>query len=821
METPFMFLRFIGKSALAAVGAGALSELLLEVVPNVAKDVWEGWAKRRDEKRIRAEIQKMASASSAEVREAVGAVVKELAGDRPAAQQQALAGFLAQVPAQIRRTQRRPTDPSGATVPPGFRLRSAIDLLPLLPTRLPRYQPGAHPPGIGDWELVELLGAGGFGEVWKAVNPHMPGADPVALKFCIDTQAAQSLRHEASILGRVMSQGKHPGIVRLLHTYLNADPPCLQYEYVAGGGLDGLIQEWHGERGGPSPRQAARILLRLAETVGFMHKLEPPIVHRDLKPANILVQPRPEGRYQFKIADFGIGGLAARAVLDKAGELTARTGVLPTVARGSYTPLYASPQQVRGEAPDPRDDVHALGVLWYQLLTGELNSGVPGGLRWLDDLRQRGVSEAQVRLLASCIEARPEHRPTSAAVLAERLSASLDEEPAPAPKPPPVPPRPAMPVPPPPPPLRAVPVAESTEPCEPADVSPGPRVGRRRFLVAGAAVLGLSAVGIGGYALYDSSRKGRKDASPSDSSAMLDPIRTLPHQAAVTALAFTRDGRLARGTEKGWVLVHDGASGKKGFSREACKSAITGLAFSPDGAQMAVSDPLATLLCCPHTGVAQSGPLTNKHYEDLSISRDSRYLIGICKGEKQVKVWGLDKGNRAVNARFLADEVGSLVLSPGDKWVALLEPANVRFWPFPSLDRKKELLLKGEAGWFACLAFSPDDRRVACGGSGPGRRLRVWKLDAMKLEHTLDAGDDVAAVAFTRDGNHLVSVEAGGLVRWVDLATGKEKRRLALRTASARLATFSPGQRYLAAVDGKSTVKVWDLGKHDPGRAQH
>jgi eukaryotic-like serine/threonine-protein kinase len=76
---------------------------------------------------------------------------------------------------------------------------------------------------------------GGFGEVWKARHAHFDSFDPVALKFCTDPVARQRLlRHEAKVLDRVMRQGRHPGIVRLEATYLSADPPCLQYEYVKG-----------------------------------------------------------------------------------------------------------------------------------------------------------------------------------------------------------------------------------------------------------------------------------------------------------------------------------------------------------------------------------------------------------------------------------------------------------------------------------------------------------------------------------------------------------------------------------------------------------
>src|SRR5687767_11492291 len=99
---------------------------------------------------------------------------------------------------------------------------------------------------------------------------------PVALKFCLDAAAAKVLRHEAGILDRVMRHGRHPGIVELRHTYLSADPPCLEYEYVEGGDLAGLIQEWHRSKGGPSPQEAMRVVYRLAEVVAFAHGQSPP-----------------------------------------------------------------------------------------------------------------------------------------------------------------------------------------------------------------------------------------------------------------------------------------------------------------------------------------------------------------------------------------------------------------------------------------------------------------------------------------------------------------------------------------------------------------
>jgi formylglycine-generating enzyme required for sulfatase activity len=415
------FLKAVGKAALNAVGGGIAGDVVCDVLPEVAQKVCAWWGAGRKPQERCQEVEALAQAPPAEVRQAVEEVVKEVAADQPAEVKQRLSIYLSLLPGAVRASLRRPADPAGVHV--GGALADADSVLPLLPTHLPRFKPGDQPlPGI-DWELEELLGAGGFGEVWKARNPHFDAVPAVALKFCLDPAARDRLlRHEAAILNQVMRQGTHPGIVQLRHTYLSANPPCLEYEYVAGGDLAGVIQDWQHDP--PGPDRVARLMVDLASIVAFAHRRSPPIVHRDLKPANILVASE-GGELRFKIADFGIGGVAADRAVAATARGVSQGNFLVTALRGAHTPLYASPQQTAGRPPDPRDDVYSLGVIWFQMLTGSLVAGRPGGTRWTGRLLGIGVSAAQVDLLASCLEDDPADRPADAGVLADRLTALL------------------------------------------------------------------------------------------------------------------------------------------------------------------------------------------------------------------------------------------------------------------------------------------------------------------------------------------------------------------------------------------------------------
>ncbi|MGE3820240.1 MAG: bifunctional serine/threonine-protein kinase/formylglycine-generating enzyme family protein [Isosphaeraceae bacterium] len=421
------------KATLHATGVAGLWSVF-EEMPELFKEVWMQWTGEVTTPEARGrDLEATTQAGDDTIDQAVDdPSVREVLDQVPPEKRPDVArdarAVLKQIRANARHTFRRPDDPTGLTVPPALAPREARDLIPILMARKPRFARGDRPIAGMDWELEELLGIGGFGEVWKARHLHLSNEPRRALKFCIDPEAQVRLRTvEAVICDRVRRRGHHSGIVRLIDTNLSADPPCLHFEYVPGGDLAGLVRQWKGRGRYPSHDLIAKAMLQIAKPVAFAHTLDEQIVHRDLKPSNILVARSPDGKkILFKITDFGIGGMVNpnSAARSRAGSL--RSLAYLQAISGSGTPLYASPEQMKGEPVSPTDDVHALGVIWYQLLIGDLTEGRPGGDGWKDDLAEKGMPEPLIRLLGSCFE-KAKRRPPNAQEFVEVLERHLAE----------------------------------------------------------------------------------------------------------------------------------------------------------------------------------------------------------------------------------------------------------------------------------------------------------------------------------------------------------------------------------------------------------
>jgi serine/threonine-protein kinase len=239
--------------------------------------------------------------------------------------------------------------------------RSLEDLaLPLLTAEDDASPPAALEPGtqVGRYRLLDLIGRGGMGTVYRAERDDGAYERQVALKLVhaerLRDDAERRFRRERQILANL----HHPGIATLLDGGVtDQGRPYLVMELVSGKPLtqyarDGVLRI----------ADRLRLMLQLIEAVDFAHRNL--VVHRDLKPANVLVTESGA----VKLLDFGIARL-----LDEDGEEgTTRTGFY------LLTPEYAAPEQVRGDAITTTTDVYALGVILYELLTGRRPFGSMG-----------------------------------------------------------------------------------------------------------------------------------------------------------------------------------------------------------------------------------------------------------------------------------------------------------------------------------------------------------------------------------------------------------------------------------------------------------
>ena len=221
-------------------------------------------------------------------------------------------------------------------------------------------------------EILELIGQGGMGAVYKARQKELERI--VAFKILPtgigkDSAFAERFTREARALARL----NHPGIVTL-YEFGKVDPapaspgaqPALYYflmEFVDGVNLRQLLHSSH-----LAPREALAVVPQICDALQYAH--DAGIVHRDIKPENILL----DRRGRVKVADFGLAKLVGNGNGPTAhGETVAGLPALTGTGKIMGTPHYMAPEQVEHPAEvDHRADIYALGVVFYQMLTGEL-----------------------------------------------------------------------------------------------------------------------------------------------------------------------------------------------------------------------------------------------------------------------------------------------------------------------------------------------------------------------------------------------------------------------------------------------------------------
>ena len=317
---------------------------------------------------------------------------------------------------------------SGATsIPDGA---SAAATVPPTPAELARYFP--------QLEILELLGRGGMGAVYKArqrqldrlvalkILPPTVSHDPAfADRFAREAKALAKLNHPNIVtlyeFGQASSAGVPPAALATGTVGVTGETPALLFyflmEFVDGVNLRQLLNA-----GRIAPREALAIVPQICDALQYAH--DHGIVHRDIKPENILL----DRAGRVKVADFGLAKIVAgssepegRDASPRRPSESVRTAepAVPTSLTGAHvigTPQYMAPEQVqRPQEVDHRADIYSLGVVFYQMLTGEL----PGKRIEPPSSRMRGMV-IDVRLdevVLRALEKEPERRYQQASVL--------------------------------------------------------------------------------------------------------------------------------------------------------------------------------------------------------------------------------------------------------------------------------------------------------------------------------------------------------------------------------------------------------------------
>jgi eukaryotic-like serine/threonine-protein kinase len=616
---------------------------------------------------------------------------------------------------------------------------------------------------LGQYRIVQLLGRGGMGDVYLAEDSRL--GRQVALKVLsaslhADTGRRDRFEREA----RAVAALNHPNIVTL-HSIDQVDgTPFLTMEYVEGRPLGDLIPS----TGLPLDRLLA-LAIPLADAVGAAHHRG--ILHRDLKPANVMVTP--DGRV--KVLDFGLAklqgetGPAADALPTQ--ELTGEGRIVGTVA-------YMSPEQAEGKTVDQRSDVFSLGVLLYELATGQRPFTGDTSLSVLSAILKdtpRPMAELRAdlprdftRIVSRALNKDPEARYQSAKDLRNDLQAVRDD-------------------------LASGDLLQSATAIRPASaVTPAPASRRSPWQYAAVAAMALASLGGAWYAL----RPAPSADPPVAATDTWTPQRLTSSGTVRPFAALSPDGRYV-------AYPEIGAGGQRLALRQIATNSvvelqpferrnINGVTFSPDGefvyfSHYPAGNNMATLFRMPSIG---GTPVRVTYNVDtpVAVSPDgSRVAFAVNYPDKSLSVMEVAR-------------------TDGSERRALVE-----------LKRPDIFIGNRRPSW------SPDGSTIAASiASGDGQTVALIDTTTGALRPVSDARwAAVMGVAWDRDGRALLvairqeGAAAAQLAR-VDVATGTSTP-ITRDLFNYNDVTLSADGRQLAAIIGLAESTVWTADARRPG----
>ncbi len=691
-----------------------------------------------------------------------------------------------------------------------------------------RWWAGDLPRTLGKLQLLELLGAGSFGAVYKARDAELGRL--VAVKVPHAGHFAEAGEEERFFQeARSAARLQHPSIVALHAVAHDGGMPFLVCEYIEGRTLAKAIQERR-----PGFREAAEMIAEIAEALDYAHRQG--VVHRDIKPGNILLDA--SGRPH--VADFGLARLDERSIM-----LTHEGQVLGT-------PAYMAPEQARGNWSEVngRSDQYSLGVILYELLTGELPfrgqvrmllaqviSDEPRPPRRLNDRIPRDLENICLKAMSKL----PASRYATTGEMAADLRRFLAGQPT-----------------------HARPInnaARLARWCRRKPALAGLGAAAAIFLAAFCISLGVAAIQSHRSLLKErglfseaEARHGQTLLEQDNALGLLNLVearqiaegtpaaisrsliwsgwygaiegqllQVIGHDSPARLLVFSPDGtRLVttRNTPADLAQLWDVRTGRPiGSPVTWDRGGINAVAFSGDSRTFVVTG-FRTRVFDAFTG-EQIGParveVDLKAWTNMSLSPDGKRVLAV--SDSQLQLWDISSDQPGVrlkhslptpagvpDATFSAEGATVAVVTYNGQGGSSAASTITLF----NVASGEQVAVLRVQGMIRPLAFSRDGQRLAV-GTWYAHETWIWDAsDGRLVAGPLSHGEDVHAVVFSPDGSLLATACFDGTARIWDATTGARLQELHHQSPVFSL-DFHASGKWLATGTDDNTARLWNV----------
>jgi WD40 repeat protein/serine/threonine protein kinase len=694
---------------------------------------------------------------------------------------------------------------------------------------------------VGKYRLLKLIGSGGMGKVFLASRTDKEFRKTVAVKLVNpiwnDEARAQTFRRERQILAKL----EHPHIARLLDGGTTKDKVAfLVMEYV-----DGLPATEYCNQKCKTTNERLQIFLKVCEAVQFAHQNL--VIHRDLKPNNILVT----GDGTVKLLDFGVAKLLQPDLLDVSNDFTSGTNIL--------TPNYASPEQLMGGTITTASDVYSLGVLLYELLSGNRpydlkEKSLPEILRIISEevlprpstsIADLGNGNAEAgpqgairspRSLKGdldniCLKALAKERSERYQTV-EELSADINRH------------------------LASLPVLAR----QPSTwYRANKYVKRHRLGTAAAALITILVLGWLASALWQrniaraQAAANLRRAYAADMNLGMQAYETanlsrlneilaryqntaftsnweyrflrdlakpkgqllmIPHPKEVWDVTFSSDSKkMATACADGFARIYQVPDGKLLTTTAAKEINIWRVRFSPDGRFLATASGDATSTSVKVWN-AESGAETlslvghTARVRGLDYSPDGK-LIATGSRDGTIRIWSAVDGRElrkiAVERAGEPEETEDLHFTPDGMRLLTASKTTSRVWDIAS----GRILSTFEEGNSWSAAVSSDGKRFAVGGTEP--RIRIFNAQTTEQQLVITGHDaKINNIVFSPDSLTIASASSDRTVKFSDAQTGVELQTLKTHLSEVWSVAFSPDGKFIATSGTDFRVFLFD-----------